>query len=132
ASAIGTGSNSYTFNPPFTINRNDIEIEFSPPIPVDGVFYLRWNLNTTGSNSQGIGIDDVIVVATFGDPEPPVVTGNNWLAIVGVDFSQTIQATNNPTSFVVSGGSLPSGLDLDEETGEISGTPTSEGIYAFE
>jgi hypothetical protein len=44
---------------------------------------------------------------------------------VGVAFSYTITATNNPTSF--SASPLPPGLSVSTSTGVISGTPTATG-----
>jgi Putative Ig domain len=44
---------------------------------------------------------------------------------VGVAFSYTITATNNPTSFTAS--PLPAGLNINTSTGVISGTPTTAG-----
>lgn len=61
--SLPTGGSAYSFAPMNTIN-----VSFSLTglnIPPSANFYLRWNFNTTGSNSQGIGVDDVGVTATF-------------------------------------------------------------------
>lgn len=50
---------------------------------------------------------------------------------VGSVFSQTITATGNPTpSFSVTAGALPAGFTLSS-AGVLSGTPTTEGAFAF-
>jgi hypothetical protein len=58
-----TGSSSYGY-PINTISKTGILIT-SLTIAPQSSFYLRWNINTTGSSSQGIGIDNISVAATF-------------------------------------------------------------------
>ncbi len=52
---------------------------------------------------------------------------------VGVDYSYTLSASNGilPYSWNIADGSLPDGLNLSSVTGEISGTPISEGTFTF-
>lgn len=72
AASLPTGTSSYNFSPSGTpsasncgvINLTGITISSLSITPTSN-FYLRWNLNTTGSNSQGIAIDDISVTATF-------------------------------------------------------------------
>ncbi len=59
-----TAANSYTFGTPLVVSRTGISIS-SLSIAPGSNFYLRWNINTTGANSQGIAIDDVSITATF-------------------------------------------------------------------
>ena len=54
-------------------------------------------------------------------------------AQVGVDYSETLEVlgdSNNYTWSIIA-GSLPDGLNLDETTGNIYGTPTIYGTYDF-
>jgi uncharacterized delta-60 repeat protein len=53
-------------------------------------------------------------------------------ARVGLPYSHTFIARGFPLpTFYVSTGSLPPGLTLDTTSGELSGTPTVAGTYAF-
>jgi len=48
-------------------------------------------------------------------------------------YSQILVATGGelPRTFSITNGTLPSGLNLNSDTGEISGTPTSSGVSVF-
>ncbi len=52
---------------------------------------------------------------------------------IGSSYTYPLYATggNPPYSWSVSSGMLPSGLTLNQTTGQISGTPTSSGSYQF-
>src|SRR5882724_8227275 len=63
---------------------------------------------------------------TFTIGATPVITSPlTACGTVGVAFSYTITATNNPTTF--SATPLPAGLSVNTSTGVISGTPTTGG-----
>src|SRR5438874_5611346 len=70
---------------------------------------------------------------TFTIPNTPAITSPlTATSPVGVAFSYTITATNNPTSYTATG--LPPGLKLEtpppsSDLGLIDGTPTTEGTY---
>src|SRR5262245_36499206 len=55
-------------------------------------------------------------------------------ATTGVAYTTTFQADfpHQPGVFMVSGGALPPGLDLDLATGDLKGYPTQTGIFHFE
>jgi hypothetical protein len=64
--------------------------------------------------SSAVQVVSVVAVATS-------LTVNGT---VGGVLSESINATNSPTSYAVASGTLPTGLSLDEISGVISGTPT--------
>src|SRR5207249_938074 len=81
-----------------------------------------YTVTISATNSGGTG--SATLTLTINPPPPPVVqpplsaTGQ-----VGVAFSYTITATNNPTSYNATG--LPAGLSVNTSTGVISGTPAT-------
>lgn len=64
ATLLPTGISAHDFAPGLTVNVASFTIG-GLDIATNEDVYLRWNLNTTGANSQGIGIDDVNVAASF-------------------------------------------------------------------
>ncbi len=52
---------------------------------------------------------------------------------VGVPYSQFVSATNGqqPFSWSISAGALPTGLSIDPNTGEVGGLPTTQGTFNF-
>ncbi len=67
-------------------------------------------------------------------PEPVIINAQALVAgQVGEAYSVTLSASGGSESFVwsvVSGG-LPSGLSLDEQSGELAGTPNAAGEFVF-
>lgn len=64
AASLPPAESAYSFTPGLTVIVGAFNIT-GLSIPTNEDIYLRWNLNTTGTNSQGIGIDDVSVTASF-------------------------------------------------------------------
>ncbi len=67
--------------------------------------------------------------------EPPVITTNSVLpeGIYGTEYSETIKATGSqPITYELTDGEMPYNLELDEETGKISGIPYETGKFKFE
>ena len=62
----------------------------------------------------------------------PTITTQSSLpeGTVGTEYSWTLAADNNPTSWNVTNGALPDRLTLNSN-GTISGTPTTAGTYTF-
>ena len=72
------------------------------------------------------------ITGAMGPGEPVINTTTLPTAYVGEQYKQTLQATpgtaGNALTWSVSSSNLPDGLQLDESTGTISGTPTEAAI----
>jgi hypothetical protein len=67
-------------------------------------------------------------------PAPPNITTTSLPnATVGTPYSQPVEATGGvgTLTWTISAGSLPLGLEINQATGEILGTPTSAGLANF-
>jgi large repetitive protein len=67
-----------------------------------------------------------LVIAT-----PVTASANSFTTSVGVAVSQSVTAAGGipPYGFLVQSGNLPPGLNLDANSGLISGTPTAAGTF---
>ena len=79
---------------------------------------------TLGATNAG-GTGSATLALRFLPPAPAIMSAVSANATVGVSFTYQIVASNNPTSYTVSG--LPAGLTLNATSGLISGTPTAIG-----
>ncbi|ULR89759.1 IPTL-CTERM sorting domain-containing protein [Comamonas sp. B21-038] len=105
------------------------------PAPTSGRAAFRYfvtGAGSAGSNSDYIGIDNVVytpyVCPTFTMTSGGAISGG----IVGQAFSSTLSQTGalGTPSFAITAGALPPGL-TQSSSGLISGTPTSVGTYSF-
>src|SRR5438094_909508 len=86
-----------------------------------------YSVTISATNAGGTG--SATLTLTINNPPPPVITSPlTATGQVGVAFSYTITATNNPTSYNATG--LPAGLSVNTSSGLISGTPTTAGTYS--
>jgi hypothetical protein len=86
----------------------------------------------TGLVSINTTLNQFITYVTTGGTKgaagvPAFASGLSASGTQGVPFSYQIEATNSPTSYLVT--DLPAGLSASAATGMISGTPTSSGAF---
>jgi hypothetical protein len=82
-----------------------------------------YTITVYGSNGAGPG-SAATITFNITLPPVPVVTASTFTGTVGTAFSNTIVATNSPTSYAYT-GVLPAGLSFNTTTGAITGTPTA-------
>jgi hypothetical protein len=81
------------------------------------------------ATAHGVTTNATLTLVIAAQPAlPPVITtASAAFGMIGSTFSQTLAATNLPTSFSVS--DLPPGLSFNASTNLISGTPTQAGTF---
>lgn len=92
-----------------------------------GLRTLRWVYEKDGDSSAGqdCGWVDQVVWT-----RPPVITSANTLTLEqGVPYTYQIVATNNPISYSREAGLVP-GMEVNQQTGEFSGTPSVIGPFS--
>ena len=85
----------------------------------------------TATTHDGLFTATCTVTVNAPDAAPTITTDTLPDGKVGEAYSQTLTATGTaPITWSIDGG-LPAGLSLNEDTGEISGTPTAGGTAKF-
>ncbi len=110
-----------------TINASGV-ISGTPTVA--GMFSFLVSASNAGGSSMpilfSIKIEDVASAPFIATTAGALMDG-----IINRPYSRTLLATDNPTSWAITAGSLPVGLTFDVNTGEISGTPTVLGTSNF-
>lgn len=123
------GPTSYgASNLPTGLSLNPTSGQISGMLATNGTYTIE--LSATGPGGTGtatltVQVSDPAPVVVL----PPVIDGDAGASgYVGESFSYYFDATGSPTGYTAT--NLPPGLSLNPTYGEITGTPTSAGMFA--
>lgn len=92
--AFTTGASAYGFAPLVSSTSRSVVLD-SLALAPGAALYLRWNFNTTGGNSQGLGLDNVSLTASA-IPEPSTYAlGAGAAALLGAAWRRRRPAPCN-------------------------------------
>ena len=97
---FATGGNAYTFSTAQTVVSKSVSLT-GLNVLTGTSFYIRWNFNTTGGNSQGLGLDNFSLTPVLTAPPPP----NNSILYAGSSGTSKTGSVN--IGRVVTGGRAP-------------------------
>ncbi|HEX9981388.1 MAG TPA: choice-of-anchor D domain-containing protein [Flavobacterium sp.] len=128
SSTFTTGASSYTFTGGTTVSK--MVTLTGVNIANGGNIYLRWNFVTVGSNSQGLGLDNVSVTATLATSAITTAQNGNWYT--GSTWIGGIVPTNAQNAII--NHSVTSGAAITRDAGTTttinnSGTLTANNSY---
>jgi hypothetical protein len=92
--------------------------------PATGKLY-SWANPVSGSDGE-IWVGQLSVSAPVISTTSPLTTGNQYAA-----YSVSLAASNSPTSWAITSGSLPTGLAFNASTGAITGTTALGGSWSI-
>ncbi len=84
-------------------------------------------VSISAANSYGSTLPRNVIL-TIGSYSA-ITSATTLSGTAGTSFSTSLTASNSPQTYSVAG--LPAGLSLNSDTGAISGTPTTAGIYTL-
>jgi hypothetical protein len=96
---------------------------------------LTYDVVVEATSTEPVTVSETLTIFVDSGSVAPVITTTSLpAATVATAYSQTMAVTNpeaETLAFSITSGALPSGLTLNALTGEISGTPTADGLASF-
>ncbi|HKV48575.1 MAG TPA: putative Ig domain-containing protein [Candidatus Acidoferrales bacterium] len=115
-----------------TLNPNSGQIVGTPTFPGPGSQTSNFVVQVKDFNGS-IAATPLALSITVAGPPPLSASASLPQGFIGAGYSGTIASNGGvtPLSFGVSSGSLPGGLTLNSNSGQITGTPTTTGTSSF-
>jgi Putative Ig domain/Matrixin len=116
----------------FTLKSEQLVIQFMLTASrLAGTYNFQWQLVQEGKGFFGQPSANLQIVVT---PGPPAIDSSGPLqASAGAPFSYqlTVAGGTSPYTWSIVSGALPAGLNLNAQTGLLSGTPATAGASTF-
>ena len=91
-----------------------------------------FNFTLRVENPSNVYVERNFTITVISEPSPVITSSGMPSMRVGESFSWQAQATSTgPVTWSISQGALPQGIQLDPQTGQLSGTPTQVGRVEF-
>jgi hypothetical protein len=124
------GGGTHCFPPGLSVNSNTGTIVGTPT--TSGTFTFAVKLTDNAFMPLSVLSDQFTVII---NPATPLTISSTVLAnaTVGTPYTTSVQATGGvpPYSWTLPANSLPPGLTFNTTSGQISGTPTTAGVFSF-
>ena len=113
----------------------DFGLSLSDDGTISGTPQLSGNFTFIAHAQNDAGQDEKEISIVINEPPiaPTITTTSLPNGKVGTAYSAQLSATGDtPVTWSQAGGMFPDGLDINNETGEIVGIPTTKGIFSFD
>lgn len=96
-----------------------------------GLQFMGWQGDCTGTGACNVVMNNSRNVSAVFSSAPVFVTTSLSAGVMGANYSQTLQATaaGGVSGWAIRSGTLPTGLQLNTTSGQITGVPEASGNF---